>query len=132
MSCTWRAKSAMVSGERFNVCCTIVDGVSAMDSACRVRLSLYLIVARRRRKGKPPVSFRPISVGAKCLIIVFHQLIRCNYTPHENLPHRAVLRFGQPHVLSGHPMEKQLYSQTMKQGGFRPLTRIADPKQFMK
>jgi hypothetical protein len=27
MTCTWRAKSAMVSGERFNGCCTIADGV---------------------------------------------------------------------------------------------------------
>ena len=53
MSCTWRAKSAMVSGENFNVCCTIADGVCVMASACRARLSLYLIGAGRRRKGKP-------------------------------------------------------------------------------
>ena len=53
MSCTWRAKSSMVSDERFNVCCTIADGVCAMASACRARLSLYLIGACRRRKGKP-------------------------------------------------------------------------------
>ena len=38
ISCTWRAKSAMVLGERFNVYCTIADGVCAMASACRVKL----------------------------------------------------------------------------------------------
>jgi hypothetical protein len=38
MSRTWRTKSAIVSGERFNVCCAIADGVCAMASACRVRL----------------------------------------------------------------------------------------------
>jgi hypothetical protein len=53
MSCTWRAKCAMVSGERFNVCCTIADGICAMASACRARLRLYFIGACRRRKGKP-------------------------------------------------------------------------------